>query len=248
MTNVSKLSSISSSALVGIKRANVWEKEIKQLNEQKARLQDELHKVQANADMDSKMKMERVKNLTSNIQQIDTRISEIKVEQLQKNQENRPQETKSAQSKEMDPHLVALVEKSAAYDQLGKIAGTKKKLEGENRTVQGELKFDRTLLEANPSDDLGKTLMTENAESTVFQSKREQMQDLQEHIRTSDKRMRELLTDIRESENIEKPKESAVGAFPSSDESENRFAEKADSSTSSVSPERSGSSAINILA
>jgi len=93
---MSFVSSVSSRSAVGTdkpQKISAIDKEIQQLNKQKAQLQEDLQKINANMELDSRTKMERSKSITSNIQQIESRISDIKMEQMQKNvQEQRPQD------------------------------------------------------------------------------------------------------------------------------------------------------------
>jgi len=110
---MSFVSSVSSRSAVGTdkpQKISAIDKEIQQLNKQKAQLQEDLQKINANMELDSRTKMERSKSITSNIQQIESRISDIKMEQMQKNvQEQRPQDQPNGAPSDIDPHLVAIV-------------------------------------------------------------------------------------------------------------------------------------------
>ncbi|MFC4303405.1 FlxA-like family protein [Cohnella boryungensis] len=187
--------------------ASPRDSEIQQLNKQKAKWQEELQKVNSNAELDSKIKAERVRSITSNIQQIEMRISEIRAEEIkQKTEEAQPSTPAPQETKpELDPHLVAVIEKSVSYDQLSKMVSQKTDMKGSITRLEGEVRMDRAMLEHNPHNDSGKSLMLENAENTTFKMKREMAQELQGHIHSTNQKIGELISSINETNEAVEP-------------------------------------------
>ncbi len=176
------------------------DKEIQQLNKQRARMQEELASVNSNKDMDSKLKMERIKSLTSGMQQIDSRISEIKMENLKKSapETRSPEPTSPPAKTARDPHLAAIIEKSSSLTELNKSVGLRAKMGGEIKTLEGGVRSDRTMLEAGRSDDGGRSAMLQNAEETVYKMKREMVQEIHSQINVVDKKINELVSEIND--------------------------------------------------
>lgn len=221
---MSYFSNVSSSVYKGANQTpalSAQDNQIKQLYKQRAKLQEELHSVNANTEMDSKLKMERVKTLTYNIQQLDTQISELKTEKFKpKTSETKSAEPEAAPSKsELDPHLVAIIEKSASYDQLSNMVRQRKGMESSIRKLENEVLSDRKMMESDPnsSDDIGKTLMLENAENTVYKNKSEASQEIRSQIQSMDKKIGELVTDINETNRSEESPSSSNQAVPQED-------------------------------
>jgi uncharacterized cupredoxin-like copper-binding protein len=135
------------------------------------------------------------------IQQIENQISEIKTEQLQqKVDESRPAKSASHRSKsENDPHLVAIVEKSASYEQLSKMASQRTRMESSIKTIEGGVKLDRLMLNSS-SNDKGNSMMLENAENTVFKIKHEMTQKIKSQLHNLDKKIQERISDINDTD------------------------------------------------
>ncbi|WP_127507354.1 FlxA-like family protein [Paenibacillus humicus] len=199
------------------------DKEIQQLNKQRAKIQEELASVSSNKEMDSKLKMERVKSLTSGMQQIDSRISEIRMENLKRSApETRSPEPASPPAKTAhDPHLAVIIEKSSSLTELNKSVGLRAKMGGEIKTLEGGVRSDRTMLEAGPSDDGGRSAMLQNAEETVYKMKREMVQEIHSQIHVVDKKMDELISEINDISNSSEDNMNSNGAVLPEDEDEN---------------------------
>ncbi|GKU77328.1 FlxA-like family protein [Paenibacillus sp. L3-i20] len=199
---MSYMSSVSNSARgsKGMTSYSVQDKKIQQLNKELARMQEELGNVNNNQDLDPKLKMERVKALTSSIQEIESRISESKMEDVKKKvSESQSTDSRPSRSKsEHDPDLAIIVEKSASLSQLNKMAGQRTKTEGEIKTLEGGVRLDRTNLESGSSNDSGRSEMLQNAENTVFKLKREMVQEKQDQLKVTDQKMSELVSSINE--------------------------------------------------
>lgn len=214
------------------------DKEMQELYKQRIKIQDEINRVNNNKEMDSKLKMERVKTLTSSIQQIDSRISEIKMENMKKSSpEKSSSDTKANPSKpEHDPQLAVIIEKSTSYSQLNQSVGLRAKMDGEIKILEGGVRFDRTLLESSPSNDNGKAMMLQNAEDTVFKMKREMVQDIHAQRNVVDQRIKELVSEINDIEESSEAHTLTVEDISENNESRN---------TTSDTKEQEGSTAIS---
>ncbi|PQP82152.1 hypothetical protein C0Q44_21125 [Paenibacillus sp. PCH8] len=179
------------------------DKEIQGLMQQKIRLNEEMQGVKANDELDTKTKAERIKSLTSSISQIESQIAQIKAEELQeKNKLNQPEKVQQQQSKPTDeaqaPSLDHLIKHSQTYDQLGKLVGLRDHMQSSIQTTEGETRFDRLVLEINAEKDIGKSMMMENAERTVFQTKRELVQDIHSQLNKVNQKIGDLVKEIHQ--------------------------------------------------
>ncbi|WDQ31803.1 FlxA-like family protein [Paenibacillus marchantiae] len=193
------------------------DKEIQGLMQQKVRLNEEVQAVKSNDELDTKTKAARIKSLTSSITQIDTQIAQIKAEEMEeKNKLKQPEKTKEQQPQRNDeaqpPSMDHLIKHSQTYDQLGKLVGLRDRMNSSIQTIEGETKFDRLVLEINAGNDAGKSMMLENAERTVFQKKREIVQDISSQMSKVGQKIGELMKEIHQPE----PKESVSSPTPSS--------------------------------
>lgn len=182
------------------------DKEIQGLMQQKVRLNEEVQAVKSNDQLDSKIKAERVKSITSFIQQVDNQIAQIKSEEIQeknklkqseqpKQQEPQPSELSG---ENQAPAMGHLIKHSQTYDQLGKLVGLRDRMHGSIQTLEGETRFDRIVLDNDAGNDMGKSMMLENAEQTVFQMKREMVQEIDSQIRKVDQSIGEKLKEINQ--------------------------------------------------
>ncbi|MBT2283716.1 FlxA-like family protein [Paenibacillus polymyxa] len=182
------------------------DKEIQGLMQQKIRLNEEMQGVKTNDELDTKTKAQRIKSLTSSISQIDSQIAQIKAEELQeKNKLRQPEKSQQQQPKSTDetqaPSLDHLIKHSQTYDQLGKLVGLRDRMQGSIQTTEGETRFDRLVLEINPPTndlDLGKSMMLENSERTVFQAKREVVQDINSQLSKVNQKIGDLVKEIHQ--------------------------------------------------
>lgn len=179
------------------------EKEIQGLIQQKMRLNEEVQAVKSNDELDTKTKAARIQSLTSSITQVDSQIAQIKAEELQeKNKLKQPEQTKQQLSQRTDenqaPSMDHLIKHSQTYDQLGKLVGLRDRMNGSIHTLEGETHFDRIVLDINADNDIGKSMMLENAERTVFQKKREMVQDIHTQINKVDQKIGDLVKDIQQ--------------------------------------------------
>ncbi|MEK3824170.1 MULTISPECIES: hypothetical protein [Paenibacillus] len=209
------------------------DKEIQGLMQQKVKLNEQIHVVKSNDELDIKTKAERIKSLTGSIAQIDSHIAQIKAEEMEeKNKLQQMNQTKQPQSKpeepQQTPSMNHLIKHSQTYDQMGKLVGLRDKMQSSIHTIEGETRFDRIVLENDTHSDIGKTQMLENAERTVFQKKREVMQDLESNIRKANHKLGELADDIH------KPGSHDSGQFPSSVGSRKEESQEIDRGKSAV--------------
>lgn len=78
-------------------------------------------------------------------------------------------------------------------------------MQGSIQTTEGETRFDRLVLEINADKDIGKSMMLENSERTVFQAKREVVQDINSQLSKVNQKIRDLVKEIHQPA----PKEAA---------------------------------------
>ncbi|MDP9699712.1 hypothetical protein [Paenibacillus polysaccharolyticus] len=209
------------------------DKEIQGLMQQKVKFNEQIQIVKSNDELDIKTKAERIKSLTSSIAQIDSRIAQIKAEEMEeKNKLQQMDQTKQQQSKpeeqQQTPSMNHLMKHSQTYDQMGKLVGLRDKMQSSIYTIEGETRFDRIVLEYDTHSDLGKTQMLENAERTVFQKKREVVQELESHISKTNHKLGELVDEIH------KPGRHDSGQFPSSVGSRKEESQEIDRGKSAV--------------
>jgi hypothetical protein len=219
---MNSISPASKSSITPGTQVSSRDKEIQGLMQQKVRLNEEVQSVKSNDELDIKTKAARIKSLTSSITQIDTQIAQIKAEDMEaKNKLKQPEKTKEQQPQRNDetqtPSMDHLIKHSQTYDQLGKLVGLRDRMNSSIQTIEGETKFDRLVLEINAG--AGKSMMLENAERTVFQKKREVVQDISSQMIKVGQKIGDLMKEIHQPE----PKESVSSPTPtSSEEKENQ--------------------------
>ncbi|MCW3791010.1 hypothetical protein OM416_05415 [Paenibacillus sp. LS1] len=216
---MNSISSATKSSFTPGNQVSSRDKEIQGLMQQKIRLNEEMQSVKTNDELDTKTKAQRIKSLTSSISQIDSQIAQIKAEELQeKNKLRQPEKTQQQQPKPIDeaqaPSLDHLIKNSQTYDQLGKLVGLRDRMQGTIQTTEGETRFDRLVLEINADKDAGKSMMLENAERTVFQAKREVVQDINAQLNKVNQKIGELVEEIHQpapKEKVQPPSSAASG-------------------------------------
>ncbi len=194
-------------------------REIEALMERKTKLSDDLQTLRSNEELDDKIKSERIKALTSSINDIDNKIAQIKAEEFQvKNKSSQTEADQQQQINKKDEEIqlpsMDLIKHSQTYDQLGKLVGMRDRMNNSIRTIEGENRFDRMILENDSGEDSGKSEMLANAERTVFQKKREVVQDIQTQINKVNQKVGELIEDINQ------PTDQKPTTAPSNTESE----------------------------
>ncbi|GAS82777.1 FlxA-like family protein [Paenibacillus amylolyticus] len=219
---MNSISSATKSSFTPGNQVSNRDKEIQGLLQQKIRLNEEMQGVKSNDELDTKTKAQRIKSLTSSISQIDSQIAQIKSEELQeKNKLRQPEKAQQQHPKPSDetqaPSLDHLIKHSQTYDQLGKLVGLRDRMQGSIQITEGETRFDRLVLEINPPGnelDLGKSMMLENAERTVFQAKREVVQDINAQLNKVNQKFGELVEEIHQpapKEKVLPPNSAASG-------------------------------------
>ncbi|WP_458461604.1 hypothetical protein [Paenibacillus sp.] len=216
---MNSISSATKSSFTPGNQVSNRDKEIHGLMQQKIRLNEEMQGVKSNDELDTKTKAQRIKSLTSSISQIDSQIAQIKAEELQeKNKLRQPEKTQQQQPEPTDeaqaPSLDHLIKHSQTYDQLGKLVGLRDRMQGSIQTTEGETHFDRLVLEINADKDIGKSMMLENAERTVFQAKREVVQDINSQLSKVNQKIGDLVEEIHQpapKETVQAPISTASG-------------------------------------
>lgn len=216
---MSSISSVSTSTSAPAPLHSGRDKEIQSLMKQKVKLNETLQTVKSNDQIDTKTKAERIKSLTDAIAQLDSKIAQIKAEELQeRNQIKQPEQTKQqtpTQDEDQAPSLDHLIKHGQTYDRLGKLVGLRNRMEHSIQTIEGETRFDRIVLDVNAGKDAGKSMMLANAERTVFQKKREAVQEISSQMDKIDDTIGKL-TDASQETTAQGPKQPSI----SSDEKE----------------------------
>ncbi|KWX85585.1 hypothetical protein AMQ83_23885 [Paenibacillus riograndensis] len=181
------------------------DKEVQSLNNQKAKLSEQIEAVNSNEKLDSKIKQERIQALRTSIQEIDAQIAQIQIEEMQEkinNSQSKPSETQkpeaATETNNTADSMNAVVKNHTTYDRLGKLVGLSKHMEGSIKLLDTEIKKEENWLSDNPHQDSGRSLMLENAEQTVLKSKREQIQDIKATVRGIDNKIDELVSDLND--------------------------------------------------
>ncbi|WP_340398754.1 hypothetical protein [Paenibacillus sp. FSL H8-0079] len=216
---MNSISSATKSSFTPGNQVSNRDKEIQGLMQQKIRLNEEMQGVKTNDELDTKTKAQRIKSLTSSISQIDSQIAQIKAEELQeKNKLRQPEKAQQQQPKPTDEtqasSLDHLIKHSQTYDQLGKLVGLRDRMQSSIQTCEGETRFDRLVLEINADKDAGKSMMLENAERTVFQAKREIVQDVNSQLNKVNQKIGELVEELHQpapQEKVQPPISVATG-------------------------------------
>lgn len=208
MSSISSTSSQSSmpvSATSHQLKPDSRDKEIQSLIKQKSNLNEQIEAVRSNENLDKKLKQERVQALKASIQEVDAQIAQIKAEQMQEKMESSKPKQTEAKKAEPDTYtdisvesMHALIKNSTTYDRMGKLVNLSKQLEGEIKPIQSEIKMERDWLANNPTNDIGRPLMLENAERIIFQAKREEILDLKSTIRGIDSKIGDLVSELKD--------------------------------------------------
>lgn len=218
--------------------ASAQDKEIQALARQKGKLEEEIRSLSDNKSMDDKLKMERIRTLRESIQQIDSQINQIKAEQLKEKMDQRQsRDTGDQKPPAGDPSSSAIheaVAKSVTYEHLAKLRGVRNQLSNSATRLEGEVRIDRNLLTMGNSNDCGKSMMLENAESTVYQMKREMTSELQKQIAMTEDRMDKLMESAYESRSSRPQRGNAAPA------EENPDAEPAETIRKQPQPQQAG--------
>lgn len=178
--------------------------EIQSLMKQKSLLNEKIAEVKSNQELDNKIKTERLKSLTTELQMIDAQITQKQLEQEEKRKSdsasNQPtsNQTKTGTSMTTDPSIDHLLTAHTLYNNLGKVTSVRSKLNREATTIHSEVKQDRLKHEDDGAGDPGKASMRENAERTVIKKKNEQGAAVQAKIFAVDEKIGSSINEINQ--------------------------------------------------
>ncbi|WP_219835080.1 FlxA-like family protein [Paenibacillus sp. R14(2021)] len=200
-----------------------YEKRIKNLMEQSAKLKEQLQRTALNKELDKDTRNARVSALQDQMQQIESSIIELRSEQMREAQEKekeKEKEDKSHGSKD-DTKLDIAVKVSIAFDQAKTLTKAKERFEQESKSIEGEVRTDRLMMEIGSSSGENKSLadmiaekksraeMKANMESTVIRSKMEAIGELRRKAEDLDQRFGNKLEEIKDTiDEANDPKES----------------------------------------
>ncbi|GMX62231.1 hypothetical protein Elgi_20350 [Paenibacillus elgii] len=174
-----------------------YDRRIQALLKQKGRIEEEQAKVKASQELDSKIKAERLKSLTTEQQTIEAQIAQIRMEQAQ-NRKNGV--SPSAESRDPKPGRLSdtsmkdIVRADSLHGQLKKMTQVRGELEAAANNLQSEVRLGRLQFELGPANDSGRGQMLENAEQSVFKPKLEQETALKAQIAGLDGKIGERWT------------------------------------------------------
>lgn len=203
--NVSPINNTQPQAINKVSRRD---KEIQHLFQQKTKINEQINEIRANEKLNDEIKRDRIKSLNESIQQIEAQIAQIKLEEMEeKNKKNKPEAPKeNPANQQQDPSLDklnALLQVGQSYNNLGKLISMRNQKTGQIRTIEGDVKSDRMMLEINDDKDLGKSMMAQNAEMTVFQNKRDEVLEITTQLYKVHQKIGDILNDINET--VSKP-------------------------------------------
>ncbi|MDR0271268.1 FlxA-like family protein [Paenibacillus sp.] len=195
MNTIQKAASSSSYRVTPISARDA---EMQSLMKQRSLLNDKIVEVKSNQELNSKIKTERIKTLTTELQTIDAQIAQKQLEM----QEKRKSDSSAMQSatspsnpanhtnasSTSEPSLDHIATVSTLYNNIGKLSNVRSKLHSETVTIESEIKLDRLHLDGD-SGDSGKASMRENAERTVIKKKAEQAAAIQAKVAAVDEKM-----------------------------------------------------------
>ncbi|WP_305022333.1 FlxA-like family protein [Paenibacillus lacisoli] len=182
------------------------DKEIRNLMQQKSKIMEQIQDVKANDKLDTKTKSARIKTLTENMQQIDAEILQKKAEEQEEKNKNKQQSSTAEQESSRPSELTdpvssqQLLTNGLQYNQLGKLVGMRNQANHTIQTIEGELQNGRLLYENTADPDGAKSVMLANAERTVFQKKRESIQDVKVTVHRIEGKMNDILQDIHDTQ------------------------------------------------
>lgn len=178
--------------------------EMRSLMRQRSLINEQIAEVKSNQELDNKVKTERIKALTTELQLIDAQIAQKRAEQ----QEERKPDSTSSQPSSSQPssshtnaesnlnspvdHILAV---HTLYNNIGKstkLTSVRSNLKNEAVTIQSEIKQDRLHLEGMPA------AMRENAELTVIKKKTEQEAAVQAKAATVDQKIGSAMREINQ--------------------------------------------------
>ncbi|MGO4376102.1 hypothetical protein AB4Z21_36215, partial [Paenibacillus sp. MCAF20] len=150
---------------------------------QSKQISEQIESVNQNKNLDDKIRMERVNALKEQIQQIEAQISQIRTEQIskqqQKNEENEDNHSSTKEQSEMD----VVIKISVNFEQIKAMEKTKGQMGRESDTLKNNIRSDRHLLEINTTADAAsKSAMKQNLEETVVKAKLESINKIEGNI------------------------------------------------------------------
>lgn len=200
MTQISAVTGRSPSRQATTGTMSEYDKQIQSLMKQRSQIEEEMANVKANQDMDTKVKAERIKSLTSQMQTIDAQIAQIRADQMEnrkngssKNAESRETKTDNASGSAMDQ----LIRADAMHGQLSKTNSVRSKMEAAANTLKSEVRLGRLQFELGEAKDSGRAEMLQNAEMTVFKKKTEQETALKSKIAGLDGKIGDTLATVQ---------------------------------------------------
>ncbi|UHA71891.1 FlxA-like family protein [Paenibacillus sp. 481] len=245
MTYISKASSRAASPSFTAGRTTAADREIQALMKQKSNITEKIAEIKTNEELNVKVKEERVKSLTTDLQLIESQIAQKMTEKNEKlkndassNRSNpNSNTTNNSSNGTMDVAATAtmnrLIEANTIYDRLGKLSNVRNKLDVEVKDLNREVKMNRKHLgdEGLTESAFGRNEMRQNAELTVNKKKLEQAIGIEGRIAKLDGKMKEEMKAISEvTENKE-----ATGTKETK-EAKGDKADKVDNSTAEGNP------------
>ncbi|BBH23468.1 hypothetical protein Back11_48130 [Paenibacillus baekrokdamisoli] len=224
MNRISSNSSLNSSPLqhssVAKATTNAFDKRIKDLMEQTTKLNEQIEKVNQNKNLDEKIRMERTTAIRDQIQQIEAQISQIRAEQLSKQQKDSDKADKNNDAKD-DTKMDIAIKIGVAFDTVKTMNKTKGQMERESQNLKNDVRKDRFFLENkvvdSPDDIRSLSMMKENLESTTVKSKLHASNEIDAKITMLDKNISKAYDKIKDTmgQTVRNEKqENEIGTIP----------------------------------
>lgn len=115
---------------------NVTDKRISELMKQSKQLSEQIESANQNKNLDDKIRMERVSALKEQIQQIEAQISQIRTEELSKQQQKDEEKTSKQSPSNEKSDMDVVIKISVNFEQVKAMEKTKGQMERESGTLQ----------------------------------------------------------------------------------------------------------------
>lgn len=185
---------------------DAYDRQIKNLNEMKSKLEDQKSKLGQDRNIDERIRKERPKVLAEQTQAIDAQISQLKIDKMKDKQEEKSgqkEKTNDASQSSDSKTMEQIAQDHLTVNSIQNMRQTKTKMENEAKNLKSDIRIDTLRIELGPGEDKDKAALLENAEETVFKPKREEISELNGKVGKINKKIGELYTRMRKTENTD---------------------------------------------
>lgn len=209
-------------AASGNDHKSVADKRISDLMKQSKQLSEQIDSVNLNKNLDSKIRMERVNALQEQMQQIEAQISQIRAEQISKQQEKDEEKASNQTTASDQSDMDVVIKISINFDQVKAMDKTKGQMERDSDTLKNSIRSDRHLLEINTTADAAsKSAMKQNLEETVVKAKQETINKIENNLDKLNGKIDDAYEDIRNTVEQAREEDNKAEEADASEEVEN---------------------------